>query len=110
MVMSLAEIDLGIGRLSDLVAKIEGFDPNTVTDRWGGEVTALKASIDATLADVFGHGSEDYRRYLMAKEIDRSPHTSRRGGIPIADLRVGFQSGKDRALGVVRGTIATLED
>ena len=60
-------------RLQKRIADLEAFDPSSV-DRGGPEVTALRASIEQTLRDVFGPNTHEFYQY-MSEPVIGAPRT-----------------------------------
>jgi predicted nucleotide-binding protein len=71
--LTVEEMTRGITRLGKRIADLEAFDPQSVQERWPPEVKALEASIEETLAAIFGHGTVDYNRYESAATLDNGP-------------------------------------
>jgi predicted nucleotide-binding protein len=68
--LSPAEMRRGIENLKKRLADLDGFNIGTV--RAAGnppEIKALAASIERTLAKIFGEGTSDYRRYVSAVDL-----------------------------------------
>lgn len=68
--LTIEEMKLGVTRLKRRIADLEAFAPQSVQKRWAPEVKALEASIDQSLADVFGHKTVQYNRYRGAAKLD----------------------------------------
>jgi hypothetical protein len=77
MRLTVEQMKIGIARLNRRIADLEGFNPGTVQQRWAAEVKALEASIEESLAAVFGHGTVEFNRYRGACRLDHGPITAR---------------------------------
>lgn len=60
-----------IERLRRRVADVEGFEPESVQERWAPETKTIETAIEETLARVFGQDTPAYRRYQSAADLDR---------------------------------------
>jgi predicted nucleotide-binding protein len=97
------------------IKDLDDFDPSTTTRRFDDpNVQALQTAIDETLSDVFGHGTEDYQRYVGAARLDN-------GGISMvvdgfshyddtAEARQYVAEGKGRAVTLLKQAIRRLRE
>ena len=63
----------GIPRLERRIRDLEEFDPNTLKERSDPRLDALENKLTDTIADVFGHGTIEYRRF-EPQALDRAGH------------------------------------
>lgn len=116
--LNATEIANAIARLQRRIIELEEFKPQAVQQRGGPEVTALRASIEQTLSDIFGHGSTDYKRYSRAAHFDGGPISlnsswiSARGGGGGTDLRFRsyYEEDRVRAIALLQQAISSLEE
>jgi predicted nucleotide-binding protein len=114
--LGLAEIKRVIPRLQKRVADLEAFDPSNLQERRAPEITALQASIDETLTNIFGRGSHEFRRYQSAARLDDGPTSiavvgvrGRVGG-PDLTFRQYLDEGKRRSIALLQQAIRGLEE
>jgi hypothetical protein len=112
--LTIDQMKKGIARIQRVITEIEAFDVTTLTKRWSAEQKALEASIEGTLASVFGHDTVEYRRYSRATDLDH-------GGIAMslgyerhvdegAEARRYVGEGKQEAIQLLRQAVRWLED
>lgn len=76
-------------RLADLAA----FDPDQIRERSDPRIKTLEGSLDALLADIFGHDTVEYRRYRHdVTELDRAGYSMY--GTDISEVIQGLREGK----------------
>src|SRR6266508_4190867 len=92
--LNLEQIRRAVPRLEKRIADLEAFNPSTLATRNAPDVGVLQVSIESTLAEVFGHDTVEYRRYLPAARLYAGPVTmttswvtARRGGMVGQDLQ-----------------------
>ncbi len=103
----------GITRLERVIAEVEAFDSAKLTERWGPEQKALEATIEGTLASVFGHDTVEYRRYSGATDLDHGPVIARFGASPYESSHEARQyvgKGKVAAIQILKSAIKWLHD
>ena len=65
--LTATQMRQGIQRLNRCIAAVEGFDPTSIrSDEDSSRADALSTSVDAALAQTFGHGTVEYNRYSGA--------------------------------------------
>ncbi|MCV0387566.1 MAG: nucleotide-binding protein [Nitrobacter sp.] len=102
------ELRQGIGRINRRIGDIESFEPISVKERWAPEVKALEASVEETLARVFGHGTRAYRRYQSAVSLDKGPIGIRTN--PLSKVHCWLTEGKADSLALLRQAVKGLEE
>jgi len=99
----------GISRIQRRISELENFDSSGLTQRWSGEVKAMETAIEETLSKVFGHGSIEYNRYKLAKDLDHGPliigHVS-----PPWEAQKFFNDGRSRSISLLQQAIRGLEE
>ena len=103
----------GVVRLERLIDGIDAFDATSLVKRWSPEQKALEATIEGTLASVFGHDTVEYRRYSRATSLDHGGITMSFGGHGIDDgeeARRYVAEGKADALHILKSAIKWLLD
>ncbi len=89
------QIPIFIRKIERRVSDLEKFDPRKVESRFDDpSLTALKAEIEGTLSDIFGHGSIEYNRYIEASDLDTAPLAP---GVSPSEVRLGLSVGRDKA-------------
>lgn len=113
-----------VERLKRRIKELEEFDPQTVTKRFSDpKVMEIETAIDETLSAVFGHGTVEYKRYGLAKDLDHGPVVmdmtpdwigARGGGAGYHDqtgeARHYVAEGKEQALSLLRQAVRGLEE
>lgn len=61
-----AALEAAADKLSKYVKGLRNFDHSGVHDRWDPRVEALQKRINATLLDIFGGGTPEYKEYSLA--------------------------------------------
>jgi hypothetical protein len=67
------QMRLGIRSLEACIAEVEAFDPSAILARpedISAKAAAIKATIESTLDETFGHGTVEYERYSPAASFD----------------------------------------
>jgi predicted nucleotide-binding protein len=101
----------GVARLERLIGEIEAFDATTLTKRWGAEQKALEATIEGTLASVFGHDTVEYRRYARATSLDYGGIVMGRGAVDNSrEARQYVAEGKAEAVQILKSAVKWLHD
>jgi len=119
-VLNAEQMKRGINRLEKLINEIRSFDTNTIQKRWGPEGKALEASIEGTLASVFGHNTVEYNRYKDAADLDKGPIVAQlgpsfgRGHVyqhdDAAEARQYMTEGKERSTQLLHQAVRWLQD
>jgi predicted nucleotide-binding protein len=100
----------GIERINKRIADLEAFDPATVNERWSPEVSVLGKAIEETLSAVFGHGTVEYNRYVLAQDLDGGPtYIGSRGTSP-GEVQKYLSDGKKGSLLQLRQAVRGLEE
>ena len=68
--LSIADLRKAITNIGRRIDDLRQFDVNTVTERFDAKTQALKDKVNSTLADIFGHGTVEYRKYDIPKLED----------------------------------------
>jgi Predicted nucleotide-binding protein containing TIR-like domain len=114
--LGLAEIKRAVPRLQKRVADLEAFDPSNLQERRAPEIAALEASIDETLTNVFGRGSDEFHRYQPAARLDDGPVSIAAVGVrgrvggPNLTFRRYLDQGKRRSIALLQQAIRGLEE
>jgi predicted nucleotide-binding protein len=112
--LDLARIQRAIPRLQKRIAELEAFNPANLQQRSAPEVVALRASLEGTLADVFGHNSIEYHRYRGAALLDSGPISLSagwgRGPGPDLRFRGHLEESKQRSIALLEQAISDLEE
>lgn len=106
--LNVDQMRRGVSRIQKRIAELEAFDAASVSQRWSPEVKALQTAIDETLADVFGHGTVDYNRYLAAASLDRGPIMH--GPPNLIAIRQYVARGKRESIALLTQAVRGLEE
>src|SRR6476659_7672109 len=58
-------LDKSIDKISRRIQELKDFDPAGIQERWDPRLEALQKSTNATLADILGARSPQYKQYAM---------------------------------------------
>jgi Predicted nucleotide-binding protein containing TIR-like domain len=105
-VKTAAELRRHVQRLQQLIKKVEDFNPDAVTVRWGPQQQALQLRIDETLVKVFGENSEQLRRYTPHASLDPSSTSPP----DISTIREYVSDGKARTLATLNQAVDAIEE
>lgn len=111
--LSTAQIKSAIPRLQKRISDLEAFDPSTLQEVGGPEVTKLRAAIDDTLTEIFGRGTVEYKRYRAAAILDSGPLSlTGSWGRTGPDLRFkeGYRRSRDNAIALLNQAIESLQE
>jgi predicted nucleotide-binding protein len=104
------QMRLGIDRLRKLIARVQQFEPTTVTDQYNiPHVQQLSAAIDEALVRTFGSESLDYDRYSSASVFDNGPHNYAYE-IPITDVHRSLERSKQNNLALLNQAVEVLQE
>jgi predicted nucleotide-binding protein len=111
--LTAAQIRIAIPRLQKRIDDLQAFDPDKLNEIGGSEVTALRASVDDTLTEVFGRGTIEYNRYRRAATLDSGPIALTagfgRGGVDLS-FRDGYKRSRDIAVALLTQAISSLQE
>ena len=96
-----------IAKLRHRIEELEAFDPNLIQDRSDPLPKSLQQKTDATLVEILGPDTLDYKRFHIGR-LDRAPVI--RGGIPLPEIRQGFVRGKAEAISQLQTLIDLFEE
>jgi hypothetical protein len=102
---SAVQLRQGIERLQRRIADVEAFDPTLVKERWAPETKAIKVSIGESLSKVFGHNTEQYRRYQSAADLDHGALVMGGGPDPVHKVHLWLTEGKADSLALLRQAV-----
>jgi hypothetical protein len=108
MVLTRVKMRTAIARLKQRILELQAFDPATINNRDEPRIGVLEQAIEQALDRSFGAGTADYRRYAIAKRLDRAGHLSGRTP-PLNEIRAGFQRGKRASIALLEGLITRLQ-
>ncbi len=109
--LTAEQIKIAIPRLKKRISELEEFDPSTLQETGGPEVTRLRAAIDDTLTEVFGHGTVEYKRYQPAAILSSGPvRLQVYGSGPDFRFREGYRRSRDNGIALLNQAIASLEE
>ncbi|WP_237707325.1 TIR domain-containing protein [Xanthomonas oryzae] len=77
------------------IAELEGFDVNSIRERWDPTVEALKKKVNSTLQEILGHDTVEYHEYSI-RSLDTLPLIMGGGPDPIQKVHAGYREGIER--------------
>jgi hypothetical protein len=90
---SLADLlKIGNEKLEDLIQELSSFDVSTIQRRSDPRMKALTGRINDTIAEIFGHNTEEYDDYVIYS-LDTLPITIGGSWYPLPEVREGYQKG-----------------
>jgi predicted nucleotide-binding protein len=112
--LSPDQMRTAIKRLEPRVAELRSFDPNSISDGDGPEVTALEARIKSTLAQVFGEDTHEFHRLHEAWKLDLTAYAMvlfpGHPGTSVQEIRNGVDRGRQRAIALLQAEIDSLRE
>ena len=103
------QMKAAILRLQRRIDDLQAFDIDTITERGDGRVNSLSASIDETLADIFGTDTADYKRYRSANRLDTA-RVNIYSPAPIQEVRDGLRRGFARSEEMLSTVVRLFEE
>src|ERR1051326_3663611 len=103
---TLEEIERGIAKLQRRVPEIEALNAVTAADPGDASREILASTIRGTIRDVFGPGSPEFDEHQY---LDIWAGNTRMG-MQRDERAMCIESGKARAIGILRGMIGRLEE
>ena len=100
-----AEQAAALTRLVARIKDIEELDTSSLVRGDDPAVQAIEARVKSTLANIFGEGTPEYRRLLLAADLDATTYILTLDGREThsQDIRKGVEREKERALALLRG-------
>ncbi|MDO3444227.1 nucleotide-binding protein [Agrobacterium sp. V1] len=108
--LSAEQMRSAITRIKKKIIELEAFDPNSVNETSSPEVQSLETGIDAMLSSVFGHGTIEYNRYRIAKDIDYMTFIYTGTPTPAHQIRSAIAKHKATSLATLKQAIKDLEE
>jgi hypothetical protein len=104
--LTVEEMKKAVSRIQRRIEELNALDPATASD---DQVRAVERSIEETLCQVFGKGTDDYYLFASATNLDKGPLTigMRRTE---RETRGYWAQGKTSALSTLGGAVRTLEE
>jgi hypothetical protein len=104
------QMHLGIERLNKVIARIEQFEPRTVTDQFNTPaLDGLKAAIDDALVQTFSADTLDFERYKPAADFYCGPYDAA-FATPAYEIQKSIAQSKGRSLALLREAVKALEN
>lgn len=99
-----------IDRLQRRLQDLRAFDPSSVTERYGPEVTQLEQRLRGAIEAVYPAGTVEHRRVAkQASSLDLAPHNGQLE-MPIDEVIKGHERGKARCIATLEGLIADFRE
>jgi predicted nucleotide-binding protein len=76
--LSSADLKMAITQIGRRITDLKNFDVNTITEQFDAKTQALNKKINSTLADIYGHGTVEYRKYIIHTLEDLPLSTGRK--------------------------------
>lgn len=71
-VLSKADLESALRTIDRRIADLSSFDVSKIQERWDARVQALETKVKASLADIFGEATPEYRRHSIGM-LDNLP-------------------------------------
>lgn len=97
-----------VSKIERRIADLESFDVHTITEQFDAKAKALEDKINTTIADIFGHGTVEYKKYDIWS-LDTLPHIVGRK-YPLHEIQAGYQKGVADAIIKLRSLQETLKE
>lgn len=88
--LTAEDLKRAVSKLERRINDLEGFDVTTMTECYDAKTQALMDKINSTIADIFGHGTVEYYKYLI-RSFDDLPMVM---GAPRSPLHVVQEANK----------------
>lgn len=106
-VLDKSQLEAAIRTLERRLADLKAFDVSSVQERWDPHVEALETKISASLAEIFGEDTPEYRRHSLGS-LDSLPVSIMGDRYPPQRIQASIREGIDGAvvrLGSLRGLL-----
>jgi len=103
--LSIEQMRSALKKIERRIADLEGFDVNSIRERWDPTIEALEKKVNSTLQEILGHDTVEYQEYSISS-LDTLPITMGGGPDPIQKIRAGYREGIERE----RLKLGTLRD
>lgn len=96
-----------IPKLKRRIEEVNSFDPDSINDRSDPRPDSIEQKIGDTLVEILGADTLDYHRFRVGS-LDRAPIVM--GGIPLHELRKGYDRGKADAISKLQTLVELFEE
>lgn len=108
-VLTRDKIKMGIKKLDRRLKELEEFDISSIQERFDAKVQALRAKINDTIADIFGHNTIEYKNYDIWS-LDTLPHIMGGGKYPLRTVHESYKKGISEAIVKLKSLKETLQE
>ena len=103
--LNIEQMRSALKKIERRIADLEGFDVNSIRERWDPAVEALEKKVNSTLQEILGHDTVEYHEYSISS-LDTLPLIMGSGPDPIHKVHAGYREGIERE----RLKLGTLRD
>ncbi|WP_126971138.1 nucleotide-binding protein [Xanthomonas sp. BRIP62411] len=103
--LSIEQMRSALKKIERRITELEGFDVNSIRERWDPTVEALEKKVNSTLQEILGHDTVEYHEYSI-RSLDTLPLIMGGGPDPIQKVHAGYREGIERE----RLKLGTLRD
>jgi predicted nucleotide-binding protein len=104
-------LELAVKKIDRRIADLQVFDIDSINDQFDAKASALLDKINASVAEIFGHGTVEYNKYsIWSLKAGGISAVSEWGGPSIGQIRGEFKQGIDDAITHLNGLKETLEE
>lgn len=103
--LNVEQMRSALKKIERRITDLEGFDVNSIRERWDPVVEALQNKVNSTLQEILGHDTVEYHEYSV-RSLDTLPLIMGGGPYPIQKVHAGYREGIERC----RLKLGTLRD
>lgn len=112
-ILTTSDKQAAVARLEARVKELRELNASEINDGDDPKVTDLERRIQATLANIYGQGSPDYGRLLVAANIDATSYQvsfDGESGTSVYEIRQGVERGRLRAISALQAEVDVLKE
>ncbi len=103
--LTVEQMRSAVKKIERRIADLDGFDVNSIRERWDPAVEALEKRVNSTLQEILGHDTVEYHEYSI-HSLDTLPLIMGGGPDPIQKVHARYREGIERE----RLKLGTLRD
>jgi len=101
--LTLKQMQTAVSKLKERIAELKAIDVQSIEERGEERFEKLEETIDATLASIFGKGTEEYERYRVESLDLGRVHMMYE--LSLYEIREGYQRGIQQAVANLRAVV-----
>ncbi len=105
--LSAQEMKSAIPKLERRIAELRAVDVSTIQTRGEPRMEALEQKVDATLVEIFGNDTVEYRRYRVGLDTASMNYLYE---TPLNEIREGYRRGIDQAISTLATIVELFEE